>query len=365
MRSFPTTIDIALTGRCNLRCRHCNTADTWALDGELSFEEIVNVLDELKREKVFFLNLFGGEPFFHPGIHDILTVLNDYPMNITVLTNGTLIDEKAVESLAKMKFLGAVQVSVDGPSAEVHDWQRGEGSFEKAIAGVKLLKKNGLPVKIKAVINRHNYPYIGKMAEMAVGLGFGGMDFGDAVECGKAANNREDMRLEGDIHNGMMKALFALEKELPGFAIGGTLGQKMGMIRDFYSGGEGKGRRGCFSGCPAGNNTLSIRSDGKAVPCSALWTLVAGDVRKSSLREIWDNSGVLNKIRDLADKPLTSKDGECSRCDYLSYCNGGCRAAAYYSTGGDIEGIDRANCLVFSGTCGHRIERSAAMTGRE
>jgi len=355
---FARDVDLAVTGRCNLRCKHCNTSDTWNLADELSFEDIIGVLDQLKELKIFNLFVYGGEPFFYPRIHDLLKALNDHPMRVSILTNGTLIDSKIAASLKKMKFLETVQVSIDGSTAEIHDWQRGRGSFEKSIEGIKILLAEGVPTRIKAVINSHNHTDIENMVELAGELGFRGMDFGDAVQCGRAAVYADDMSFEGRIHNGIMRKMFDIKVKYPGFGLGGTLAQKMEMLLDFYEKGPGRGERGTFSTCPAGNTMLSIRSDGKVVPCSVLWTLICGDIRKSSLSDIWEDSPVLRKIRDLADKPLADHCEECEKCDYLSYCNGGCRAAAYYANNGDLEGIDKANCLVFSDLYGSRVDKA-------
>ena len=355
-------MDLAITGRCNLRCKHCNTSDTWELKDQLSFDELIKVLDQLKEEKVFSLNLFGGEPFIYPKIRKLLDILNRYPMRVTILTNGTLIEEKAVEGMKGMRFLAGVQVSIDGSSASVHDWQRGEGSFEKALNGVKLLIKEQLPVSIKAIVNRHNLDDIENMVRLAMDLGLSGMDFGDAVACGRASVYANELTFEGGMHRRMMETMFRLKKKYPGFNLGGTLNQKADMLYDFYMKGRGKGTRGTFSTCPAGHSMLAIRSDGKVVPCSAFWTLVCGDIRKQSIRDIWENSGVLNEIRSLADEPLVKYGKECDRCDYLTYCNGGCRAAAYYSTGEDLRGISMSNCLVFSDLCGFRVQKDIVLS---
>ncbi len=361
---FPTMVDLALTGKCNLRCKHCNTSDTWGLDNELSLGEIKVLLDQLEEEKIFNLMLFGGEPFCHPRIFESLDLIDKYPMRVTILTNGTLIDEGAVKRLSRMKFLQNVQVSIDGSSAGIHDWQRGDGSFKRAIRAVKLMLKGGVPVNIKAIINAHNYDDIGNMVELARKLGLGGMDFGDAVECGRAASFADKMRFESRVHRSIMLTMFRLRKNYGGFHFGGTLAQKMEMLEDFYLKGPGKGSRGTFSTCPAGHSTLSIRSDGKVVPCSALWTLVCGDARKQSLRKIWKSSPVFRKLRAIAREKLTRHNPSCQKCDYLSFCNGGCRASAYYVSGMDLRGFDPSNCAVFSGTHGFRVPKNLVLSSR-
>ncbi len=364
-KPFPTQVDLALTGRCNLKCKHCNTSDTWDSANELSFEEIVRLMDQLKGLNIFELDLFGGEPFCYTRICDFLQLLNSYSMRITILSNGTLIDEKIVRHLKDLRFLKVIQVSIDGASPEVHDWQRGEGSFKKAIRGVKLLQDNSLPVTIKAMLNRHNYTDIENIAELALSMGLGSVSFGDAVECGKAAVYSSDMRFEADVHREIIERVLLLREKYPDLGISGTIGQKIDMLKDFYTKGPGKGDRGNFSTCPAGQSTLSIRADGKVVPCSAFWTLICGDIRKQSLEDIWQNSEMLNKIRALANEPLTDHSAECVECDYMTYCNGGCRASAYYASGNDLKGIDPATCLVFSNMHGTRVPREKLFSFKE
>ncbi|MBD3379959.1 MAG: radical SAM protein [Candidatus Omnitrophica bacterium] len=363
--AFPEQVDIALTGKCNLRCKHCNTTETWDGRDELSFGEVKDLLDQLKEQKIFRLDLFGGEPFYHPRFFKYLELINRYPMRVTILTNGTLIDEEAVRHLKKLRFLAIIQISIDGSKPEIHDWQRGEGSFEKAMRGVRLLLSNGVPVTIKAILNSHNYTDLDNMVELARGLGLPGMHFGDAVECGKAAVYSDQMSFESEAHRKIMENVFEVKKKYPGFEIGGTLGQKIDMLKDFYKQGPGSGTRGVFSTCPAGHSTLSIRSDGKVVPCSAFWTLICGDVRKSSLKDIWENSEMLNRIRDLSDDKLAQHCSDCGKCDYMSHCNGGCRAAAYYMSNNDLRGIDPSTCLVFSNMTGTRIPREKVLSGEK
>ena len=351
---FPTDIDLALTGKCNLRCKHCNTADTWNIENELKLNEIFWVFDQLKQAKIFRLSFFGGEPFYHPNILEILERLNQYPFRVTFLTNATLINELIAAALRKLKFLENIQISLDGSCASIHDWQRGKGSFAKTVRAIKLLKQNKLPFSLKAVINTHNYQDIEGMVLFAKSLGLSAMDFGDAVECGSAFKHKDEFRLDGAIYKEALSAILRLKKENPDFSFGGTLAQSIEMLKSFYKNGPNKGERGNFNVCGAGHSLLSIRSDAEVVPCSAFWTLKCGNLRDMSLEEIWEKSPVLESLRALKDVSLSQFDN-CRKCDYLSYCNGGCRAAAYYASGNNLKGLNPKTCIVFSNWAGQRL----------
>jgi sulfatase maturation enzyme AslB (radical SAM superfamily) len=72
------------------------------------------------------------------------------PADLTVAhsfqTNGTLIDEAWCAFFAEERV--NVGVSVDGPK-HLHDRNRltrsGRGTFDKTIAGIRLLRRNGVP----------------------------------------------------------------------------------------------------------------------------------------------------------------------------------------------------------------------------
>ena len=62
--------------------------------------------------------------------------------SIDILSNGTLINESIVEQIRDLKKVRCVQISLDGAAAESHDAIRGKGTFDKVVAGVRLLRQN-------------------------------------------------------------------------------------------------------------------------------------------------------------------------------------------------------------------------------
>ncbi len=92
----------------------------------------------------------GGEPFAHPEMVEILESALRYGP-ATVLTNGTLLRPERVERLARAAELSPYslefRVSIDGFTAAAHDALRGEGSFERTMAGLDRLVAHGfLPI---------------------------------------------------------------------------------------------------------------------------------------------------------------------------------------------------------------------------
>jgi sulfatase maturation enzyme AslB (radical SAM superfamily) len=134
---------------CNLRCTHCFVS---CGPGEerhafMSREEVHGRVAEALPLGVKEFYFTGGEPFLHPGMLDILAdTLVHGPC--TVLTNGTLLPERTVSSLVDLtagsRYSLEIRVSLDGDRADAHDAFRGEGSFERAIAGIRALSRQHL-----------------------------------------------------------------------------------------------------------------------------------------------------------------------------------------------------------------------------
>ena len=137
---------------CNLRCDHCFIScapDNHAF-GFLTLEEVEGWLERSEAWGVKEYYVTGGEPFMHRDLPEMLeAMLVRGPA--TVLTNGTLLRERVLARLARAeaasRYSLEVRVSIDGPSPETNDPIRGEGTFERAMDGVRMLLDHGfLPI---------------------------------------------------------------------------------------------------------------------------------------------------------------------------------------------------------------------------
>jgi SynChlorMet cassette radical SAM/SPASM protein ScmF len=148
--SFPrlATIYFYLTEGCNLRCRHCWIAPKFqtemkqypSLDPSL-FRHIVRQAKELGLRGV---KLTGGEPLMHPRIGEILGILREETLDLTVETNGVLCSPELAHDLRRSN-LRHISVSIDGADAKTHEWVRGvEGCFEAALQGIRNLVAAGI-----------------------------------------------------------------------------------------------------------------------------------------------------------------------------------------------------------------------------
>ena len=91
-------------------------------------------------------------------------------------------------------------------------------------------------------------------------------------------------------------------------------------------GGHANSMHAMTKGCLAGSGVCFISNQGEVYPCGYL-PVRAGDLRRQSFAEVWENSVVFQQLRD----PDNLK-GKCGICEFRNVCMG-CRARAYAATG--------------------------------
>ena len=123
----PRSVDIAITGRCNLRCKYCFYADEMTALSDQPTERWLALFAELGELAVQRVTLTGGEAFTRPDLFDLIDGIVENRMRYSILTNGTLITDDVLKEfrVGKRRLrLDAVQVSIDGSNAQTHNRSR-------------------------------------------------------------------------------------------------------------------------------------------------------------------------------------------------------------------------------------------------
>jgi len=150
---------IAVTNRCNLRCRMCSIgqqdrgaaglSDHLLVDGELGVGAWAALLGRLGADRV---HIVGVEPLLYARLDDLLAALRP-GRSLAVTTNGWLL-AKWFDALRR--FVADTTVSLDG-LAETHDAIRGAaGSFARAMEGLVRLREAGARVRVSFAITPDN-----------------------------------------------------------------------------------------------------------------------------------------------------------------------------------------------------------------
>lgn len=106
----PANVSIAITGKCNLSCRHCFVEKK---DKELSLDTLVKWLKELDELGCLGVGFGGGEPLLHSKIVELCEFVHKKTsMACTLTSNGILLDEKMIKALEKN--VDFCRISIDG-----------------------------------------------------------------------------------------------------------------------------------------------------------------------------------------------------------------------------------------------------------
>ena len=353
----PKSVDLCLTGRCNLSCKYCFYADSMITRTDLPAERWLDFFTELGGLGVQRVCLSGGEIFVRPDIFVLIDGVIANRMRYSILSNGTLITQDVISSFSEGKRrlrLDSIQISIDGSCAEIHDLSRPHKSFSRAIRGLRLLVEAKFPVTVRVTLNHHNINDLEKIAALLIDdIGLSGFSTNEAEAMGTARCNGENIMLSEDERRQAMKVLSELNVQYSG-RIGAAAGPlaRAKMVKDIeekISRGEtGMPGRGTLCSCGGVFSKMAVLHDGTMVPCNMLPTLIMGVAGMHSLEEAWLKSPVINAIRRRREIPLSALP-ECAGCRYTGSCAGGCPASVMAKTG-KLIGIDPQSCFrVYAG----------------
>ena len=337
----PRSVDMAVTHKCNLRCRYCSHfSGPGDVGVDLPTDAWLRFFEELGRCAVMEATIQGGEPFSRADIKELINGIIKNRMRFSILSNGILITDDLSAFLSSTGRCNHVQVSIDGSKAEIHDSFRGQGTFEKAIAGLQKLRKHQVPVTVRVTIHRRNVHDLENIARFLLEeLELPAFSTNAASFMGLCRQNRNEVQLSIEERSLAMESLIKLYQRYKG-----RINAAAGPLADILQWSKMEQARlrdqnrvfgeGHFSACGGVFNNLAVRADGIMVPCIQLSHIELGRINRDNLKEIWQNHSELIRLRNRRHK-LLNAFSFCRECIYIPYCTGNCPALAYNLTGQD------------------------------
>jgi radical SAM protein with 4Fe4S-binding SPASM domain len=301
---------LEVTNSCNLRCIHCYKKAGESLNEEMSTQEWVSIIDELKELGVMTLAVTGGEPFMREDIFDILEYAASQCIGVNIFTNGTLITEEVVTALNRINP-EKVMVSIDG-TREPHEKIRGKNTFDRTVKGIHLLTENGIKVRSNTVIYTENVNDLESVIQLLLDLGV------------------QEMILDRLINTGRGKEFAHL---IPPLEIGEVVAKKCKTFEEKapqrfelkFTGDIVEGETP-YSFCGIGTSMVTVKANGDVALCPVLGSpeCTAGNVKDTSIRELWEKSEIFQPFRN-----CNLDDMVCKTCSHSGECRGGCKARAF------------------------------------
>ncbi|MCA1978715.1 MAG: heme d1 biosynthesis radical SAM protein NirJ [Thiobacillus sp.] len=330
-----------LVRRCNLTCKHCYSISADKdFAGELSTDEALRTLDDLKAARVPVVILSGGEPLLRPDIFTIARRAKALGFYVGLSSNGTLVNAANIDAIADTGF-DYVGISLDGLRATHDIFRRKAGAFDAALAGIRLCKAAGARVGMRFTLaqeNAHDFPALLDLMETE---GIDKFYLSHLNYAGRGNRNRQ-----GDAHFVTTRAAMDRLFERAWDAA------RNGRAREFVTGnndadgvyllhwvarrfpervGPIRARLERWGGNASGVNIANIDNLGDVHPDTMWWNYPLGNVRARRFGDIWaDVSDPLMAGLKQSPRPV---GGRCAACAHRAICNGNTRVRAWQTTG--------------------------------
>ncbi len=175
-----------LIRRCNLTCKHCYSISTDKdFPGELTTDEVLAVMDDLKAFRVPVLILSGGEPLLRRDIFNVASHAKAMGFYVGLSSNGTLIDATTIDRIAECDF-DYVGVSLDGIGATHDKFRQMPGAFDASLRGIRLCRDLGLKIGVRFTMTQENAHDLPRLLELVENEGIDRFYFSHLNYAGRA-----------------------------------------------------------------------------------------------------------------------------------------------------------------------------------
>ncbi len=296
-----TNLHIEITSKCNERCIHCYIPHENKIN-HIEPDLFYNILEQCKNMKLLHLNLSGGEPMLHKKFCDFLQKCNEYNFSINVLSNLTLLNDEIIEEMKRNPLLG-VQTSLYSMNPDIHDEiTQMKGSFEKTKNAILKLIENDIPLQISCPImkqNKNSYNDVVNWAnEHNIHVGDDYVIIAkydhttQNLSCRLSINEIKEMIKDKVVNDPKYLKQIELEAEK----------KKYITPNDFV--------------CSVCHSSICLSENGNVYPCAGWQDYVVGNIKQTSLEEIWNNSEKVRYLRNLRNKDFP----KCVKCQDKEFC---------------------------------------------
>lgn len=148
------SVCIHISDRCNLSCKNCWTNSSPDGTNFITYQNIIDLINALQHLGLTRVSLSGGEPFMHVDLLNIIEYLISRDIFVDITTNGTLLNtiKRIIKRLDNNCYKQIkIRISIDGPKRQSEQY-RGDGTFDKSISAINLVKRNLGKVFVNTVV---------------------------------------------------------------------------------------------------------------------------------------------------------------------------------------------------------------------
>jgi radical SAM protein with 4Fe4S-binding SPASM domain len=322
-----------ITLACDLGCKHCGSRAGKARPDELTTEQCLDVVHQLKQSGIREVTLIGGEAYLREDWDIIAAEITRLGMVAGITTGARNLTDDRIERAVKAG-VRTISISIDGLEA-THDAQRGaRGSWASAVeAARKVAATKKIRLATNTQINRLSMPELPAMADLLADIGSKAWQIQITVPMGRAAD-RPDLLLQPyDLLELFPLLVWIKQTKLEPNGIRLFPGNNIGYFGPYERLLRFGGDKGAhWQGCSAGKWSIGLEADGKIKGCPSLPSdqYTGGNFKADKLQDILDNAPELNFIKNRTREDLW---GYCRECYYADVCKAGCTWTSHVTFG--------------------------------
>ncbi len=319
------SLQIEITPNCNLRCLHCYLgfgSGCQELKNPMDTTILCSVLDEFAALGGIHVSFTGGEALLNRDLPLLLRHARKNDLSITLLTNGTLLNEQVIQILKEVN-VAKVQLSLYSLNPQHHDGiTQVPGSCFRTQKAVLRLVQEKIPVQLACLVMKNNKDSFDSVIQFA-------HEHNLVVKVGSTIQALEDFshinlthRLNMQDTENFVRKYFANNPQYLKNII--SLSFHCAKEDDLI--------------CGMGHYALNLDASGNYTPCAG-FNLSLGVVGKNSLSDVFYNSPVMKKLRNVRMKNYP----KCLQCSDRGYCDL-CPGKLYSESGGDMFALSDYFC---------------------
>ena len=352
----------SITGRCNLKCKHCFQGAPNKSVHDLSTEEALKVIDILGENFITRVNITGGEPLVRPDLEELLAAFKRNHIKLCMIsTNGVMLNERIFSLFKKYDMQPSFQISFDGVGC--HDWLRGvPGTEEKVIRAIKLCGENDMKVVMATCLHKDNIHSLDDTVKLAESLGCVSIKINPVTAFNNySSENGVRLLSQDEVYNEYLSYLPRfVESKLDIFLEFGDFVRVHGKKPGEYA--IPLMQHNCMNldtnkVCQIVMDNIYISDTGRVMPCIRLSESTAEDKFEKITETGADSftSEAFTEFMSISAREVVNNNEECKDCKYLPHCGCGCRGIA--ASSGSFYGMDEERCAFFKGEWTKQIDK--------
>ena len=316
MEKLLESVALHITNECSHKCPPCYATKECQIKCEGDIETLKKIADELKKANVKEINLVGGNPAEYSKIQELVEYLYSLGFELPILSNTHDYKNTTLEKITP--YVTSLESTIHADNANEHDMFCGsKGAYENVIHNLlhySEIKNDSQMTGIVLNVMKHNYNKLYSIIEslLARKLSVDYVMIQRIGLYGRAEGKKSFVLTE----NELLEAYENIDK------INSKLGIDIFPVDAFPYCKVPEKFHKYLSSCEWGYSLAGIDMHGNISRCAVAPNIkenYLGNILTDSIIDIWENSEILKKFRN-----LSYIDEECIDCNMLDKCHAGC-----------------------------------------